>query len=70
MVWTHNIMMAKHHNIIRKHIIMMAKQSNIITKVDVCVLDRNIVRVAPSGLGLPDRTYYTRFPNDSAIQVS
>ena len=30
---------------------------------------RNIVRVSPSGLGLPDRTYYTRFPNDSAVQV-
>ena len=64
--------------IIIKHIIMLAKHHNIITKVDiyksvyvhVCVLDRNIVRVAPSGLGLPDRTYYTRFPNDSAIQVS
>ena len=32
-------------------------------------LYRNIVRVSPSGLGLPDRTYYTRFPNDSAVQV-
>jgi len=30
---------------------------------------RNIVRVSPSGLGLPDRTYYTRFPNDSAVQA-
>ena len=64
--------------IIIKEIIMLAKHHNIITKVDIyksvyvhiCVLDRNIVRVAPSGLGLPDRTYYTRFPNDSAIQVS
>ena len=30
---------------------------------------QNIIKVAPSGLGMPDKTFYHRFPNDSAIQV-
>ena len=29
----------------------------------------NIVRIDPGGLGLPDKTFYHRFPNDSSIQV-
>ena len=30
---------------------------------------QNVIQVAPDGLGMPDKTYYHRFPNDSAIQV-
>ena len=30
---------------------------------------QNIIRVSPSGLGMPDKTFYQRFPNDSSIQV-
>ena len=30
---------------------------------------QNIIRISPAGLGMPDRTFYQRFPNDSAIQV-
>ena len=30
----------------------------------------NIIRISPDGLGMPDKTFYQRFPNDSAIQVS
>jgi hypothetical protein len=26
-------------------------------------------RISPGGLGLPDKTYYQRFPNDSSVQV-
>lgn len=29
----------------------------------------NIIRISPSGLGMPDRSFYHRFPNDSAIQA-
>ena len=29
----------------------------------------NIIRVSPAGLGMPDKTFYQRFPNDSSIQV-
>ena len=31
---------------------------------------QNIIRISPSGLGMPDKTYYHRFPNDSSIQVN
>ena len=50
---------------------MLKMRTIIITIVFLIItkLHRNIVRVSPSGLGLPDRTYYTRFPNDSAVQV-
>jgi len=30
---------------------------------------QNIIRVSPSGLGMPDKTFYQRFPNDSSIQA-
>ena len=30
---------------------------------------QNIIQISPSGLGMPDKTFYHRFPNDSAIQV-
>jgi len=30
---------------------------------------QNIIRISPSGLGMPDKTYYHRFPNDSSIQA-
>ena len=30
---------------------------------------QNIIRISPDGLGMPDKTFYHRFPNDSSIQV-
>merc|ERR1719336_3473976 len=30
---------------------------------------QNIIRISPAGLGMPERTFYQRFPNDSAIQA-
>ena len=30
---------------------------------------QNIIHISPSGLGMPDKTFYNRFPNDSAIPV-
>jgi hypothetical protein len=27
------------------------------------------IRISPAGLGLPEKTFYQRFPNDSSIQV-
>ena len=29
----------------------------------------NIIRISPAGLGMPDKTFYQRFPNDSSIKV-
>jgi len=36
---------------------------------DVQISGQNIIQVSPDGLGMPDKTYYHRFPNDSAIQA-
>ena len=30
---------------------------------------QNTVTISPAGLGLPDKTFYQRFPNDSSIQA-
>lgn len=30
---------------------------------------QNIIRISPDGLGMPDKTFYHRFPNDSSIQA-
>ena len=36
---------------------------------DVQITGQNIIQVSLDGLGMPDKTYYHRFPNNSAIQV-
>ena len=34
---------------------------------DVQNPSRNIIRISPSGLGMPDRSYYHRLPDDPAV---
>jgi len=36
---------------------------------DVTDPSRNIIQIAPDGLGMPDKSYYHRLPDDSAVQA-